>query len=384
MIYLDYCATTPVDSRVLEAMLPYFSGLFGNAASQHRFGQIAGEAVERAREQVGNLLKCAPSDVIWTSGATESNNLAIKGAVRSLGRSKSHVITQATEHKAALDPIASLGNEGVAITILDVDSRGIVQPDDVRRAIRPDTAVVSIMAANNEVGTIQPIGEIAAVCQQAGVVFHTDASQAVGKIPLDFGRSQIDLLSLSGHKIYGPKGVGALVFRRGPKLRRLHPMIDGGGHERGFRSGTLNVPAIVGLGSACEIYVTELPIEQRRIEGLRDTFESILKERLPSIIVNAERALRLANVSNVAFLGIDAESLVLALDEVAASTGSACTAASLEPSHVLRAMKMPEVQQLASVRFSFGRPTTLQEVREAADEIVAKVNALRALAPGED
>lgn len=375
MIYLDYCTTTPVDPRVLEAMLPYFSENFANAASQHRFGQMASQAVEKARVQVATLLNCSPDEVIWTSGATESNNLAIKGTVRSFGGLKTHLITQATEHKAVLDPIGVLSQEGMEVTILEVDARGAVQPEDVARAIRSHTALVSIMAANNEVGTIQPIEEIAAVCTKAGIVFHTDASQSVGKIPMSLENSHVDLLSLSGHKFYGPKGVGVLIFRRSAKLRRLHPLIDGGGHERGFRSGTLNVPSIVGLGSACEICSRELPTERKRIEELRDTFESLLQTRLSGVVVNASSADRLPNVSNVAFLGVDAESLVLAIEKVIASTGSACTSASLEPSHVLRAMKMPEEQQNASVRFSFGRPTTLDDVHEAVDDIIGKVNA---------
>lgn len=379
VIYLDYCATTPTDIRVLEAMLPYFARDFGNAASQHHFGRIAGEAVELARSQVSGLLKCLPSDVVWTSGATESNNLAIKGVARSVEIPRPHLITQATEHKAVLDPFSSLHNEGFEVTVLDVDSRGRIEPENVRRAIRPNTVLVSVMTANNETGTIFPIKEIARVCEESGVVFHTDASQAVGKIPFDVGNGNIDLASLSGHKLYAPKGIGALIVRKSKKLRRLNPLIDGGGHERGMRSGTLNVPAIVGFGKACEIVAKELFLERPRVEALRNNFEALLMVRLSDVRINGDTSHRLPNVSNLAFLGIDAEGLMIALDRVAASTGSACTASLLEPSHVLRAMNLPEEQQFASARFSFGRQTTVGEVEEAVDEIVRTVNTLRNL-----
>jgi cysteine desulfurase len=379
LIYLDYCATTPVDDRVLEVMLPFFSQVFGNAASQHGFGRSADEAVDEARHQVAHLLNCSPRDVIWTSGATESNNLALKGGARSLRNTRSHLITQATEHRAVLDPVSLLSEDGFDVTILEVDSVGQIESDAVREAIREDTALVSIMAANNETGTLLPILEIARVCDEAGVVFHTDASQLVGKISLDLEASGVDLLSFSGHKLYGPKGIGVLIYRKSQKLRKLHPLIHGGGHEHGMRSGTLNVPAIVGLGKACEIAGQELPSERSRIKSLRDQFESSVSERLPNVRINGDLTNRLPNVSNLAFIGIDAEGLMIALENVAASTGSACTASSLEPSHVLKAMRLSEERQLSSMRFSFGRQTTLAEIHQAIEEVVRTVRTLRAL-----
>ena len=378
-IYLDYAATTPVDERVLEAMLPYFIVSFGNASSLHRMGRVAAEAVERAREKLARLLGCSSRDVIWTSGATEANNLAIKGVVRGLGRPDSHVITQAIEHRAVLDPLAVLEKEGVQVTVLDVEPSGTLSPEVVERAIQPNTVLVSLMAANNELGTLLPIKEIGAICHKAGITFHTDASQATGKISIDMADSQLDLLSVSGHKLYGPKGIGALAFRRGPKLRRLTPIIDGGGHERGMRSGTLNVPAIVGLGEACEIARHEMAEESERIRNFRNEFEASLMARLPRTHLNGAESPRLPNLSNIAFLGVDAESLLIAMDRIAASTGSACTAASLEPSHVLKAIRLPEERQLSSVRFSFGRQTTVIETRDAADLIVASVRSIREL-----
>jgi cysteine desulfurase len=378
-IYLDYCATTPVDSRVLEEMFPFFSQHFGNAASLHQLGRDAAQAVDRARIQVSRLINCHPQEVIWTSGATESNNMAIKGVARCARASNPHLITQATEHKAVLDPFASLVAEGFDVTILEVDSVGRVTPEEVREAIRPNTALVSIMAANNETGTLLPVREIGRVCDEAGIVFHSDASQAVGKVPCDVAGCSIDLVTFSGHKIYAPKGIGVLVVRKSRKLRGLHPLIDGGGHQHGFRSGTLNVPAIVGLGKACEIALGELVEEGQRIEGMRNTFETMLISQLGRVDINGDSRNRLPNVSNIAFHGVDAEGLMMALSTVAASTGSACTAASLEPSHVLRAMGLPEDRQLASARFSFGRQTTSAEVFAAVGHIVRTVRNLRAI-----
>ncbi len=378
-IYLDYAATSPVDDRVLRAMLPFFGRTFGNAASIHGFGRMAAEAVERARTQLASLLRCAPEDVIWTSGATEANNLALEGAVRASGKAIAHLITQATEHKAVLDPVLRLHGEGVETTVLPVDAEGLVDPADVRSALRTETVLVSVMTANNEVGTLQPVNEIAAICQEADVAFHTDASQAVGKITIDMEGDQIDLLSVSGHKLYGPKGIGALIFRRSPKLRKLIPLIDGGGHERGLRSGTLNVPAIVGLGTACEIAAATLEEERDRLERLRDGFEKALMDSLPDVLVNAAGSPRLPTITNIAFLGVDAESLLLSMGDVAASTGLACTAASLEPSHVLRAMRLPPERQMSSVRFSLGRPTSQVDILHAVASIVRNVTILRQL-----
>ena len=379
IIYLDYAATTPMDERVLQAMLPYFGPVFGNAASQHRLGRAAAEAVRRAREQLAILINCSPDEIIWTSGATEANNLAIKGVIRADGRPDAHVITQAIEHKAVLDPLDTLRKDGVKVTVLDVDSTGFLSPEAVEKALLPGTVLVTLMTANNELGSLTAIRGIGEACKNAGIAFHTDASQAVGKIPVDMQACHLDLLSISGHKFYGPKGIGALAFKRGTKLKRLTPIIDGGGHEHGMRSGTLNVPAIVGLGQASEIARLEMAEESERIRSLRDEFELSLVSRLPSTYVNGADCSRLPNISNIAFLGVDAESLLLALDQLAASTGSACTAASLEPSHVLRALRLPEERQLSSVRFSFGRQSTAEEVREAINLIVISVKSLREL-----
>lgn len=376
-IYLDYCATTPVDERVLEAMLPYFSRSFGNAASQsHPIGRAAKDAVDTARRQLAALLCCDADDVIWTSGATEANNLAIKGLVSQF--QPCHVITQATEHKAVLDPLRSLTRLGIEVTILDVASDGHVDPEAVRAAIRTDTRLVSVMWANNEIGTLMPISAIGRICEAAGTVLHCDASQAVGKVPVDVGAAGVDLLSLSGHKLYGPKGIGALICRRSRKLRTLSPLIEGGGHERGLRSGTLNVPGIVGLGEAAALALAELESDSQRLSQYRDAFERAVS-RLGDVRINGAGGTRLPNVSNVAFLGVDAESLLIALEDVAASTGSACTAGSLEPSHVLKALGLPESQQRSSVRFSFGRQTTHDEVVAATAAVGRAVTALRGL-----
>lgn len=380
-IYLDYCATTPVDARVLAAMMPYFNERFGNAASlSHGRGRQSAEAVEVARRQVAALVNCSPDEVIWTSGATEANNLAIKGVLQAPSATKRHVVVQATEHNAVLDPCRSLTTvAAIEVTVLGVDGNGFVRPSDVAGAIREDTALVSVMWANNEIGTIMPVREIAQVCTERRVIFHTDASQAVGKIETDCGSCDIDLLSISGHKLYGPKGIGALVFRKSAKIPRLAPLIDGGGHERGMRSGTLNVPAIVGFGAACDIASREMGDESRSVSAMRDMFETALTSRLENIRINACEAPRLPNVSNIVFRGVDAESLLIALDRVEASTGSACTSAALEPSHVLRALGIPPEWQRSALRFSFGRQTTEAEVRYAVEEIVRCVSSLRDL-----
>ena len=290
------------------------------------------------------------------------------------------MITQTIEHKAVLDPLESLRKEGVEVTVLNVDSSGYLSPEAVKNSIVPSTVLVTVMAANNELGTLARIRDIGLICEEAGVAFHTDASQAAGKVPINMEEFRLDLLSVSGHKLYGPKGVGALAFRRSRKINKLVPIIDGGGHERGLRSGTLNVPAIVGLGRASDIARLEMSQESERIQRLRDEFESSLVALLPRTYVNGSERPRLSNISNIAFIGVDAESLLLALDRIAASTGSACTAASLEPSHVLKAIRLPEERQLSSVRFSFGRQTTADEVHEAVDMIVKTVQTLRELA----
>lgn len=380
-IYLDNCATTPLDTRVLSAMMPYFEQEFGNASSRwHDLGRSAERATDNAREQIAGRLKCRSNDIIWTSGATEANNLAIKGAVSQLASSgRAHIITQASEHPAVLDACLSLSAAGVEVTVLPVDENGLVSPDQLRGEIRPNTALVSIMWANNEIGTIQPIREIGSICREHGIVFHTDATQAIGKMPINLEEEPVDLLSLSAHKFYGPKGVGALVFRRSDKLRKLVPLIHGGGHERGHRSGTLNVPGIVGAGEACEICHIEMAREIPEIERLRNRFESQLTSSLPSVIVNAAGASRIANVSNICFLGVDAESMLIALDGIAASTGSACSSASLEPSHVLKSLRLSLEQLRSAVRFSFGRFNTSSDVDDAAAAVVFAVRKLRQL-----
>lgn len=386
MIYLDYNATTPVDPRVFEAMRPCFTEVFGNAASSsHAFGRAAQDAVVKARNQVAALLNVEQDErqgareIIWTSGATESNNLAIKGVAGSYADKGRHIITQATEHPAVLDPCRRLEVHGYAVTWLPVNRAGRVSAEQVAQAIRADTVLVSIMYANNETGTIQPIREIGAVCKERGVFFHTDATQAVAKIPIDVQADGIDLLSLSAHKLYGPKGVGALFVRRkGPRVR-LTPLLDGGGHERGYRSGTLNVPGIVGLGAACDIAQGEMPAESARLSGLRNRLESSIRDALPGVFINGDPVHRLPQVSNLSFAGADGSSILRALDDIAVSSGSACTSASLEASHVLRAMGIEDELAYNSIRFSLGRFTTAQEVDYVIEKVVRIVQSIRGI-----
>jgi cysteine desulfurase len=383
-IYLDYNATTPVDPLVFETMRPYFTEVFGNAASSsHSFGRVAQDAVIRARNQVAALLNVEQDprqgarEIIWTSGATEANNLAIKGVAGSYRDKGRHIITQATEHKAVLDPCARLEAEGFEITWLPVNKYGRVCAEQVAEAIRSDTVLVSIMYANNETGTIQPIRDIAAVCKARGVFFHTDATQAVGKLPIDVHADGIDLLSLSAHKFYGPKGVGALYVRkRGPRVR-LVPLFNGGGHERGYRSGTLNVPGIVGLGAACEIAQAQMLEESARLCGMRDRFESQVLSSLDRVFINGDRFHRLPHVSNLSFTGADGSSILRAMDDVAVSSGSACTSASLQASHVLRAMGLNDELAYNSIRFSLGRFTTQAEMEYVAQKVIRVVRELR-------
>lgn len=378
-IYLDYNATTPVDPRVFEAMRPYFTEVFGNAASKtHSYGRAAEDAVIIARNQVAALINAEPDErlgsreIVWTSGATESNNLAIKGVAEAYAGKGRHLITQATEHKAVLDPYRRLESQGCQITILPVDAAGRVSVQQLADAIRSDTVLVSIMYANNETGTIQPVRDIGTLCKERGVIFHTDATQAVGKIPVDVVADQIDLLSLSAHKLYGPKGVGALYIRKKNPRVRLTPMIDGGAHERGFRSGTLNVPGIVGAGAACELAGQLMTEEQLRVSSLRNHLQSSLCQRFPDVVVNAGNANRLPNVTNISFPGVDGSSLMNALTDVAVSSGSACTSASTSASHVLRAMGVIEELAHNSIRFSLGRYTTREEI----DYVVQRVSEL--------
>ena len=382
-IYMDYSATTPVDPRAFDAMRPYFTEIFGNAASAtHSFGHAAQDAVLRARNQVAALLNVEQDDrqgareIVFTSGATEANNLAIKGVAATYREKGRHLITQATEHKAVIESCQRLAAEGFEITWLAVDRTGRVSVEQLADAIRPDTLLVSIMYANNETGTIQPVREIGQVCKQREVFFHTDATQAVGKAPIDVHADGIDLLSLSAHKFYGPKGNGALFVRRkGPRVR-LMPLFDGGGHERGYRSGTLNVPGIVGLGAACEIALRDMAEESRRLSAMRDAFESRVKAGVDRVFINGDTEHRLPHVSNLSFAGADGSSLLRALDDIALSSGSACTSASLQASHVLRAMGIADELAHNSIRFSLGRFTTQEEV----DYVAAKV--VRAVASG--
>ena len=378
-IYLDHNATTPLDPRVFEAMRPYFMEMFGNAASKgHAFGAVAKDAVERARHQVAALLGATDAEIVWTSGATESNNLAIKGVAEMYAEKGRHIITQTTEHKAVLDPCKRLSRHGYEITWLQPDHFGRVSAEQVRDAIRPDTILVTIMAANNEIGTLQPIREIGQVCRGRGVLFHTDATQSLGKIPIDVEADFIDILSFSGHKLYGPKGCGGVYVRRKNPRVHLTPIMDGGGHESGFRSGTLNVPGIVGVGAACEVARQEMPTESPRLAGLRDRLEGGILSRLDAVTVNGHPLYRLPNTSNLAFAGADGDTLLTAFNlEFAVSSGSACTSASMEPSFVLRAIGVPDDLAYASIRFSLGRSNTEQQIDHVINRVVETVSALR-------
>lgn len=374
--YFDYNATTPVDPVVLDTMLPYFGIHFGNAASRtHVFGAKAEEAVDEARQQLARLLGVDRKEVVFTSGATESINLALKGVWEAKKhRGSGHFITVNTEHKAVLDTFEHLSRQGAEVTYLQPGSDGLVTADQVEAAIRPDTLLVSVMAANNETGVLQPIQEIGAVAHQQGVLFHTDATQAVGKLPLSMADDTIDLLSLSGHKLYGPKGIGALIVKKNVTLTAQQ---DGGRHERGRRSGTLNVPGIVGLGEAARQAQRHLPTEIERMATLRDRLEAGILTQLPNATVNGSRLFRLPNTTNICFSGLDGELLLLSLNEIAVSNGSACTSASTDPSHVLKAMGLSDDQAYSSVRFSLGRFTTEAEVDAAIHHVVSVVTRLR-------
>ncbi len=376
-IYLDYHATTPVDPRVLEAMLPYFSDRFGNAASRsHRFGWDADAAVERAREQAASLIGASGNEIIFTSGATESNNLAIKGVLHAHAGSPRHIITTGIEHKSVLDTCRSLAAAGCRVTCLPVDSAGRVDPDDVRRAIADDTVLVSIMAANNEVGAVQPLAEIGAITTDRGVLLHSDGAQAAGKIPLDVKTLGVDLLSFTAHKMYGPKGVGALYIRRRARIA-LAPILEGGGQERGLRSGTLNVPGIVGLGRAAEINRAELPSESARLKTLRDRLYQALCSNVPGVGLNGSLDRRLPHNLSVHFTGVTSESILLAIDDIALSSGSACASGTVEPSYVLKACDIADDLALSSVRFGLGRFTTDEEIDYAVEKVGAVIRQLR-------
>jgi len=378
-IYLDHQATTPVDERVLEAMLPYFKGQFGNAASRtHSFGWNAEDAVDQAREQIANLINAQPKDIIFTSGATESDNLAIKGVATAA--QNPHIITQTTEHHAVIDPCRALERHNVNVTVLPVDKQGRLDPVAVSSAITDNTALVSIMAANNEIGTLQDIAKIGAICRDKDIYFHTDAAQAIGKLPLDVEAMNIDLLSISAHKLYGPKGVGALYVRSRPRVRLIGQM-DGGGHEKGMRSGTLNVPGIVGLGQACAIAKKEMQTESEHCRKLRDQLQKHLFDALDQIVLNGHPEHRLSNNLNISFASVDGESLLMGLKDIALSSGSACTSASREPSYVLKAIGASDDMAQSSIRFGIGRFNTEQEIDRVAKRVIEEVNRLREISP---
>jgi cysteine desulfurase len=380
-IYLDYQATTPMDPRVLETMMPYFTYKFGNPHSRsHSYGWEAEEGVEKARAQVAKLIGADEKEVIFTSGATESNNLAIRGVAEFYKDRKNHVVTTVTEHKCVLDTCRHLEQNGFDVTYLPVQKNGLVDLEALRAAITDKTVVVSIMAVNNEIGVIQPLAEIGKICREKKVFFHTDAAQAAGKIPLDIESMNIDLMSISGHKIYGPKGIGALYVRRKPRVR-LVPLIVGGGQERGFRSGTLPTPLCVGLGEAAEICMKEMDGEAKRLKKLQDRMLKGLNAKLTDIHVNGDLEHRIPGNLNIGFAYVEGESLMMGIKGLSVSSGSACTSASLEPSYVLRALGVEEDMAHTSLRIGLGRFTTEQEVDTAVAELVRHVNKLREMSP---
>jgi len=382
-VYLDNQATTPLDPRVLDAMMPFFTERFGNPASlSHAYGREAAEAVETARAQIAELIGADPREIVVTSGATESNNLALQGAARFHRGRRDHIVTLATEHKCVLESARFLETEGVAVTYLPVRPDGLVDIDRLKEAITDRTVLVSVMAAHNEIGVVQPLAEIGAVCREHGVYFHTDAAQAVGKIPLDVDAMGIDLMSISGHKIYGPKGIGALYVRRRPRTR-IAALVQGGGQERGMRSGTQTTPLIVGLGAACAIAGAEMAAEIESVRSLRDRLYRGITERLDGVRLNGSAEHRLAGNLNLEFAGTEAECLLAAMTDIAASTGSACTSAAVEPSYVLRAVGRSDAAARSAVRFGIGRFNTEAEIDYAVDAVVAAVEAERRAATEE-
>jgi cysteine desulfurase len=379
-IYLDYSATTPVDPRVAGKMIPYLTEFFGNAASRsHAFGWKAEEAVEEARGHVAALINADPKEIVWTSGATEGNNLALKGAANFYKTKGKHIITQKTEHKAVLDTCRELERQGFEVTYLEVGENGLVSLDKFNAALRPDTILASIMMVNNEIGVIQPVWEIAEICRKKGIIFHCDAVQGGGRVDIDVQKFKVDLLTLTAHKIYGPKGIGALYVRRKPRVR-IEPQIHGGGHERGFRSGTLATHQIVGFGEAARLAKAEMAAENERVRALRDR---LLKgiEDIEEVYVNGDLERRIPHNLNVSFNFVEGESLVMAVKDLAVSSGSACTSASLEPSYVLRALGRSDELAHSSIRFTMGRFTTQEEIDYAIDLIKRKVGKLRELSP---
>jgi cysteine desulfurase len=381
-VYMDNHATTRVDSRVLDAMLPYFTEKFGNAASRnHSFGWEAEEAVDRARNQIAALIGGKSKEIIFTSGATESDNLALKGVAEVYRAKGNHIITQATEHKAVLDTCKRLEKSGWEVTYLPVAKDGRINLDELRRAITPKTVLISVMHANNEIGVLQPIDEIGKIAKEKSVIFHVDAAQSAGRIPTDVEKTGVDLLAISAHKIYGPKGVGALYVRRKNPRVELAPLIDGGGHERGMRSGTLNVPGIVGLGKACELCEKELTAENERLRILRDRLKDAILTNLDDTSINGTMEHRLPNNLNLSFAGVEGDALLMGINDVAVSSGSACTSATLEPSYVLRALGVSEDLAHSSIRFGLGRFNTEEEVDYVAGRVVETVKRLRELSP---
>ena len=381
-IYMDNHSTTPCDPRVVDAMLPYFTEKFGNSASRnHSFGWEAEEGVDQARQHIAGLINADAKEIVFTSGATESDNLALKGVVEMYKEKGDHVITSSTEHRAVIDAAKSLEKKGIKVTYLPVDKAGRVDPDDVRKAITDKTILISIMLANNEIGTIHPIAEIGKIAKEKGVLFHCDATQGVGKIPVDVQQLGVDLMAFTAHKIYGPKGVGALYVRRKAPRVRLAPMIDGGGHERGMRSGTLPVPLVIGFGKAIELCAQEMPEESIRTMALRDRLQDGIMAALEEVYLNGHPTERLPGNLNISFAYVEGEALLMGVKEIALSSGSACTSATLEPSYVLRALGVGSDLAHSSIRFGIGRFTTPEEVEYTIDRMIKAVNHLREMSP---
>ncbi len=380
-IYLDYQATTPSDPRVVEAMIPYLTGNFGNPHSRsHAYGWDAEEAVEKSRESIAHLINAHPKEIVFTSGATESNNLALKGVVDFYGQQRNHIITSVTEHKCVLDACRHLEQKGYLVTYLPVEKNGLIDLDVLKDAMTEKTLLVSIMAVNNEIGVIQPLAEIGKMCRARGILFHTDAAQAVGKIPLDVEAMNIDLMSISAHKLYGPKGIGALYVRRKPRVR-IMAQINGGGQERGMRSGTLSPALCVGFAEACRIAEAEMLIESKRLLDLRNTFYARIMKTIPDVFLNGDLENRIPGNLNLSFAYVEGEGMMMGIKNLAVSSGSACTSASLEPSYVLRALGVSEALAHTSLRIGFGRFTTAEEMHIAASSIIEAVEKLRAMSP---
>ncbi|PKI44829.1 hypothetical protein CRG98_034777 [Punica granatum] len=380
-LYLDVQATSPMDPRVLDAMLPYYTARYGNPHSRtHLYGWESDLAVESARAQVAALIKASPKEIVFTSGATECNNISVKGVMHFYRDKKRHVITTQTEHKCVLDSCRHLQQEGFDITYLKVGTDGIIDLDQLRSSIRPDTGLVSVMAVNNEIGVIQPMEEIGKICKEFNVPFHTDAAQALGKIPIDVEKWNVSLMSLSGHKVYGPKGVGALYLRRRPRIR-VEPQMNGGGQERGIRSGTVPTPLVVGMGAACELAMKEMEYDHKRISSLKERLLNGIKEKIDGVVVNGSLERRYPGNLNLSFAYVEGESLLMGLKEVAVSSGSACTSASLEPSYVLRALGVDEDMAHTSIRYGIGRFTTKEEIDRAIVLTVHQVEKLREMSP---